>query len=223
MPGPLSSLGEEVGRDEAYLARREAEPPPRTRAERKKARQAAAAGQEVAESVAALVGKNRLVVNGKTYRDDCSGLVMAAYARTGRSLAGGSADMFALAKELDVLHRKKLPEPGDVAFFDDTWDKNGNGRRDDELSHVAIVERVEEDGTIVLVHRGSKGVVRIRMNLREPHVGRREDGVVLNDGLRAGKDDGGPRLTGELWRAFGSFWELPPEDLGGGGGGVATR
>ena len=44
---------------------------------------------------------------------------------------------------------------------------------------------------------------------------------MLNDGLRSGKADDGPRLTGELWKAFGSFWELPAEEPTQGG--VAER
>lgn len=218
VPGPLGSLGTDVGYEEAEagLVRRESPKPteaPRSRAERRKARQADAAGQQVAHSVGGMIGKSRVVVDGKTYRADCSGLVEAAYAKAGLDIRGSSADMYELAREMGVLHRKKTPQPGDIAFFDDTYDRNGNGRRDDELSHVAIVEAVEDDGTIILVHRGGNGIVRIRMNLRDPHVGRREDGVVLNDGLRSGKQDGGPRLSGELWKAFGSLWAVPPNKL----------
>ena len=226
MPGPLGSLGEDVGIEEAGLARRAPEKKPeapRSRSEkrREKAQQANRDGVAVASAASGLVGKGKLVVNGKTYRYDCSGLVSAAYARTGRELGGSSEDLYELAKDEGVLHRKKLPQPGDVAFFDDTWDRNGNHRRDDDLTHVAIVEKVEPDGTIILIHKGSKGVVRIRMNLSDPSVERTAQGVVLNDGLRSGKADGGPRLTGELWRAFGSFWELPPEPQKQGG--VAER
>lgn len=223
VPGPLGSLGQEVGYEEAGLTRREepAEAPRPSRAERRRAKQESASGHAVAKGAGALVGKTRTVVDGRTYRADCSGFVAAAYAKAGLELDGSSADLFELSRELGVLHKKKLPLPGDIAFFDDTYDRNGNGRRDDELSHVAVVEKVEEDGTIILVHRGNAGVVRIRMNLREPHVARREDGVVLNDGLRAGRQDGGPRLTGELWRAFGSLWSVPPEKLPSDG--VAAR
>ncbi len=226
VPGPLGSLGEDVGYEEAEagLVRRETPEKteaPRSRAERKRARQESTVGHAVAKGAGGLVGKPKLVVDGRTYRSDCSGLVEASYARAGLTLSGSSADMFALSRELGVLHHKKLPQPGDIAFFDDTYDRNGNGRRDDELSHVAVVEKVEADGTIILVHRGSNGVVRIRMNLRDPHVGRREDGVVLNDGLRSGKQDGGPRLTGELWRAFGSLWAVSGDQLPADG--VAAR
>lgn len=217
MPGPLGSLGQDVGweDEDAGLARREPSPPapePSRRQARREARKAehdASGGTAVAKAASSWVGSSRTVVNGETYRADCSGFVEAAYARAGLCFAGSSEDLYNRARDEDVLHKRREPTPGDVAFFDDTWDKNGNGRRDDPLSHVAIVESVGEDGTIVLIHRGSKGITRIRMNLRHPDVERSDEGVVYNDGLRSGRDDGGDRLTGELFRAFGSLWAIP--------------
>lgn len=176
-------------------------PPPRRRARGDGAAVARAAGQ--------LVGRSRLVVGGETYRYDCSGLVEAAHAKAGEALSGSSASLFALSRQEGVLHRKKVPQPGDVAFFDDTYDRNRNGRRDDDLTHVAIVEQVDRDGTITLVHKGSKGVTRLTMNLKHPEVRRDEDGKSLNDHLRASSNkDRGPTLSGQLWRAFGSLWAL---------------
>jgi hypothetical protein len=124
--------------------------------------------------------------------------------------------LFDAAREARVLHHRHVPSPGDVAFFDDTYDRNGNGRLDDELSHVAIVESVDEDGTIHLVHVGSKGVVRIVMNLRRPEDHVDEAGKVLNDYLRAHADGDAPRtryLAGELWAGFASFWKAGDQAL----------
>lgn len=160
------------------------------------------------------VGQPRIVLDGVTYRYDCSGLVEAALAAAGYDFAGSSAMLFEAAREAGVLHRRRLPSPGDVAFFDDTYDRNDNGRRDDPLSHVAVVEAVDADGTITLVHVGSRGVVRFRMNLRRPEERSTEGGVVLNDYLRARSVGDGPRtryLAGELWVGFASFWKLAPE------------
>ena len=127
--------------------------------------------------------------------------------KSGGDYAGSSADMFARARDEGTLsHRRKI-RPGDLVFFDNTYDRNRNGRRDDPLSHIAIVETVERDGTATLIHLGSGGVVRIRMNLREPDVNRAEDGRILNDYLRARRDGDSPRtryLTGELWAGTAS-------------------
>jgi peptidoglycan DL-endopeptidase CwlO len=166
------------------------------------------AGVRVARAAASFVGKGHLIVKGKRYRWDCSGFVEAAYAKAGLDYEGSSADLYATARAGDLLQKGKTPRVGDVAFFDDTYDRNHNGRRDDELSHVAIVESIDAAGTITLVHNGSRGIVRIHMNLRRPHDRTDENGAVLNDPLRAAKaKDHGPVLTAELFRAFGSLWE----------------
>lgn len=148
------------------------------------------------------VGASSLEVDGTRFRWDCSGLVEAVMARAGGDYAGSSADMYERARAEGVLTHRRRPKPGDLVFFDDTYDRNRNGRRDDPLSHVALVEAVAADGTATLIHLGSKGVVRIRMNLREPDIARTEDGRVLNDYLRARREGDSPRtryLAGELW------------------------
>jgi hypothetical protein len=70
---------------------------------------------------------------------------------------------------------------------------------------------VDRDGTATLVHLGNSGVTRIRMNLHRPDTPTAEDGSVVNDHLREGRPDGGPTLTGELWRGFASFWRSGAE------------
>ena len=100
-----------------------------------------------------------------------------------------------------------LVHPGDLVFFDHTWDYNGDGRVNDPLTHVGIVEQVESDGTIVFISRVSDAIERYRMNLAQPHVHRRADGRVLNDYMRRKRwsDQKGTRyLTGELFAAFGT-------------------
>lgn len=225
-PGPLGGMGTEPvpyadaggsGSDgtEAPDARGEAvvrspDPgPARVRKRRHDAR-----GREVARTAASLVDHRRLVVRGESYRYDCSGLVEAAHAGAHIELHGSSRSMYDLARREGLLHKRKLPSPGDIAFFDDTYDRNHNRRRDDDLTHVAIVESVDSDGTITLVHKGGRGVMRIEMNLRRPGERRDADGRELNDHLRATSDkDGGPTLSGELWRAFGSLWALDDAGL----------
>lgn len=203
-PGPLAPMGE------GWVARHDA---PRSAAPGAGSDPAEGPGATVVATACRFIGQPRIVLDGVTYRQDCSGLVEAALAAAGYDFAGSSAMLFEAARDAGVLHRRRLPFPGDVAFFDDTYDRNGNGRRDDPLSHVAVVEAVAEDGTITLVHVGSKGVVRFRMNLRRPEERSTEGGVVLNDYLRARTPGDGPRtryLAGELWVGFASFWRLAP-------------
>jgi len=216
VPGPLASLGRESSSE--WVLRPADRPVRPVRPERpSRAPDAPSPGMPtaIAAAAAGFVGDSSLVVDGARYRWDCSGFVEAALASAGCMFTGSSADLFEQAKERHVLHRRRMPSPGDIAFFDDTYDRNGNGRLDDALSHVAVVQSVEKDGTITLVHLGSRGPAFLRMNLRHPEEQKDADGVVLNDILRLKKRGDSPRtryLAGELWVAFASYWDAPPDD-----------
>ncbi len=215
MPGPLGGLGR--GADESvasYLARQTTEAPKPARTGRTAPNTTA---RKIAAAAESFVGDGRLLVGGETYRFDCSGLVEAALATAGVDASGSSAMLYEKARDAGLLHRRRQPSPGDVAFFDNTYDRDGNGRLDDELTHTAIVVGVDDAGTVEMVHVGSTGVVRFVMNLKAPHEEAGADGK-LNDFLRArSKRDplGTKHLAGELWVGFGSFWAQP--------GAVATR
>ena len=77
---------------------------------------------------------------------------------------------------MDELHRGPVVQAGDLVFFDNTWDYNGDGRINDPLTHVGIVEAVETDGTIVFISRVAGAIERYRMNVTHPHVHRTADG-----------------------------------------------
>lgn len=208
-PGPLGGLG--------------GAPPPPVAVAEAPARPAKG-GDPAATTVAtacSFLGERRIEVRGETFRFDCSGLVEASLAGAGLRFRGSSAMLFEAAREHGVLHRRRLPQPGDVAFFDDTYDRNGNGRLDDPLSHTAVVEAVAPDGTVTLIHVGSAGVVRFKMNLRHAEDRTGPDGAVVNDYLRARRASDPPRtryLSSELWVGFASFWRLAER-----GGAMASR
>lgn len=141
-----------------------------------------------------------------TFRDDCSGFVCAVLDRAGIEASGSTASLWTDAEREGRVHRRPRPSPGDLVFWDDTWDRNGNGRRDDPLTHVGVVVEIEADGTIVMAHRGtSSGRSTLRMNLDQPDVHMAGDGRTLNDILRARmpRDPADlPVLTGQLFRGF---------------------
>lgn len=133
-------------------------------------------------------------------RSDCSGLVESILARAGASIRGTSRTFWTDARRNARLSLR--PRPGDLVFFDRTYDANRNGRVDDLLTHVAVIARVDDDGTVLMVHRGGIGIRRLRMNLSHPSAHRR-GGKIINDFLRA-RGYGGkrsPRLAGQLFRA----------------------
>jgi cell wall-associated NlpC family hydrolase len=156
-----------------------------------------------------LVGVKRLE---RGVPDDCSGLVRLAYQKAGIDLvnhgflAGENAvtAIFRRAEGRGAVHQRR-PRPGDLAFFRETYDRNRDGQRNDGLTHIAVVESVEPDGTVTFIHRGSKGIARSRMNLLFPRTHRAgEGGPVLNDFLRAATRGQRAWLTGELFVSFAS-------------------
>lgn len=163
-------------------------------------------GRRVARAAESFLGKKRMMVAGNKYRYDCSGMVCAAHVKAGMQLSGNTRSMYHYAKDMGVFHKRKRPDVGDVAFFDNTWDRNKNGRRDDDLTHIAIVEKVERDGTITLIHLGNSGINRLVMNLKHPSHKLNAQGKPWNSVLRNQKK--GKRLTGELFAGFGSLWSI---------------
>lgn len=159
-----------------------------------------------------MVGARSIVVSGVKYRFDCSGFVEASLASAGLDFQGSTRDLFATARERGLLHRRHRPEVGDVAFFDDTYDRDGDGRFNDPLTHVAVVTEVRGDGTMELVHLGGSGIAKLAMSLRDPEVHKDADGKLVNDYLRVASSKDSHRvhhLSGELWAAFGSLWKSP--------------
>lgn len=140
------------------------------------------------------------------YRDDCSGFVSAVFTDAGAPMDGVVASTWDLAVVYDTLHWDPRPLPGDLVFFENTWDRNRNGKVDDEYTHIGVVLEVEDDGTILFADNGTSGGRRIaRMNVLRPHDARDAHGNVLNQTLRKpGRRDppGTPTLTGELWIGF---------------------
>ena len=119
--------------------------------------EAKSARARVAESAKAVIGQRSLVVGGQKYRFDCSGVTRAIYARAGFPLGGRPS--FRGENDVSVLYRhvresgslrRSDPLVGDLVFFDDTYDRNGDGVRNDPLSHVGVVEDVLDDGVHVV-------------------------------------------------------------------------
>lgn len=171
----------------------------------------------VLEAARSQVGRTRVEVNGRAFHDDCSGFVRAAFSAIG-------VDVFALSPEMPdangvtlirafvdrygALHEGALPTPGDVVFFNNTWDRNHDGRLDDALTHVGLVDEVLPDGTFLVIHRSNRGVVRDPMNVLHPGEHRDEAGREINAYLRpkTRRDAAGtPHLMGELFAGFGAL------------------
>ena len=197
--GPLSSLGDPTTyRESADQPSRASSPGPA----RKPATASPLAGAAIADAA-----RTYLTSAPKGFRNDCSGFVEAVLARAGVGpFRGSTRDFWQMSKQRGFVHHRRRPHVGDLAFFDDTWDRNGNGRLDDELTHLAVVIDVSSDGTVVLAHvSSSRGRTTFHMNLLKPDVtmsGERR----LNDHLRRAKEGKpAPTLASELWRGFATL------------------
>jgi len=167
-------------------------------------------------TAAELVGARTIEVKGRRISYDCAGVTRAIYLPHGIDLyesdagdhqANGVRLIYAHVRQYGRIHQGPVVRPGDLVFFDNTWDYNGDGLVNDPLTHVGVVERVEADGTVVFISRVAEAIERFRMNLAKPHIRRAEDGRILNDHMRRKRvddADGTSYLTGELFAAFGT-------------------
>ena len=171
----------------------------------------------LAARAASLVGHSSgFQARGERFNADCTGFVEAVYAGEGvplralmRSAApnerSGVPAVYRAMQRYGVVFGGggEWPAPGDVVFWRDTYDRNRDGKADDGLTHVGIVEYVV-DGTVVFVHRGAKGVSRGAMTPDRP-AERSAAGVALNTPIRKrdGRLSGVPALAGELFAGYG--------------------
>lgn len=155
-----------------------------------------------------LVGLSTLRVTAPHLPDDCTGLARAVYEDSGIELMGsgvrgdnGVTAMYRLAFERSALHTE-TPEAGDLVFFRETYDRNRDGKFNDGLTHVGVVESVDEEGTVQFVHRIHGGVKRSKLSVTAPLDKTR------NDYLRPAKKGAKAALTGELFVTFASASRL---------------
>jgi hypothetical protein len=141
---------------------------------------------------------------GRPFRGDCSSFVLSLFRK-----AAVHAALPPARSRSESLYRGgekvEAPEPGDLAFFHDTYDRNHDGRLNDRWTHVALVEKVEGE-LVWLLHRGIHGIERIRMDLANP------SDRTTNDRLRIPKknDPPGTRLlSGELFSGFAAVAPSP--------------
>jgi cell wall-associated NlpC family hydrolase len=177
---------------------------------------------EVLAAARRLVGGRDVRVGGRSFRSDCSGLVRGAFSVLDIDVMGlspatanpnGVAMIHRYFEAFGENHGGLLPSPGDVVYFDNTWDRNGNGRLDDPLTHVGLVDEVRPDGQFFVIHRSSRGVVRDPMNLLRPHDHLDGEGRECNARLRLKHrrdPPDTPRLMSELFAGFGTLRAVDP-------------
>lgn len=176
----------------------------------------------IIEAAYALNGKTEVTVNGRRFNSDCSGLIYGIYSaagidlqsRIGKYKGDGVKRIYQLMDENGLLYYAWVPVPGDLIFWDNTYDKNGDGRENDYLTHVGVVVSVEDDGQISYIHyHTGRGIMIEKMNLLKPGVyADVVDGetIIRNSYMRSGSAPKSRRqLAGDLCRNFAMGYALP--------------
>ncbi len=177
----------------------------------------------VLASAQTLIGRapeSMVKVNGRTFVLDCIGTVSAIFYGMyidvqrdfPRYLGNGVGRLYNSLMAQNVLHRDLYPRAGDIIFWDNTWDANGDGILDnDPRTHAGVVLSVDADGTIHYVHEHIvKGVTVEAMNLLHPRDYYDPQGRIINNALAMNsgisRRNNPPHWTsGDLWDSFGDI------------------
>lgn len=156
-----------------------------------------------------------LQADDRTYCLDCSGALLAVYYRAGIDLekcytgyeGNGVKRLYSSLRDNKLILNTKEPQLGDLIFWDNTYDRNEDGKFNDYLTHAGMVVDINKNGTITYVHHNyRKGFIYETMNLKYP------DNVELNSAMRmrgSPPAPNGQHLASHLVRVFGRAWQLP--------------
>ncbi len=175
---------------------------PELGAERRGPRSPPDARDRVVAHARSLADGAPLTARGIAFDPDPVGFVRAAFWAAGIELFDAEVCADQAADAMQVLYRSTArrgrlhqasPAAGDLVFWDAT-----PGATALYPAQVALVERVEQDGTVVALGLFADGPTRVRMNLRHPDLASAPDGRRLNDQAAAGR----PLPLAHLFRSF---------------------
>jgi len=123
-----------------------------------------------------LAGMGRYRVDDRKFSYDCSGFIGGILYREGIDVFKGASELQMRGNGVRLLYEftqkygylfKNNPQPGDLIFFSNTYDRNRDRKNNDLLTHVGLVERVDSDGTITFIHHLNARAQRDRMNFMD--------------------------------------------------------
>ncbi|MCL2521097.1 MAG: C40 family peptidase [Spirochaetaceae bacterium] len=148
--------------------------------------------------------------NGRWFNRDCSGFVMAIFMEAGHDLTqltwrhalagqGLTATLHNVARQNGALVNNSSIQPGDLVFFDNTFNRTAGF---DLLTHLGIVTGFDAaSGRVTFIHYNTffDRVMEEELNVREPA------NPQLNIILRwpMANDPQQERLAGQLINSFG--------------------
>ncbi len=156
-------------------------------------------------------------------RNDCSGYVRFIFQHFGVDIfkleiaelkrAGewinGTEIVYKYAQKHGEVFKNKLPKKGDFIFFDNTHDRNNDGKINDYYTHIAIIVDVEDNGTVHYIHKSGSGINLQMLNTKyskQKMDGKRQ----VNSHLRGkAKSDTAetPHFAAEMFRGYGSIFK----------------
>jgi len=161
-------------------------------------------------------GRDDVSCNNRSFPMDCSGVVSAIYWKAGIDLqaayplytGSGVTRIYRYLEDKNLLYRPDEPAPGDIIFWDNSYDKNGNGLADDELTHIGMVVEISPEGDVTYIHHDYiSGIIFARMYPPDPSDKTRNNGMRMQS---LGPTPDGKTTAGELYRKAGRGWELEP-------------
>jgi len=174
--------------------------------------------QKLTEGGNYVLGKEELIIRGRRFNLDCTGTVLAIYYYAGIDLArdfnkfsgNGVTRLYKSLEAENLLYETRFPVAGDIIFWDNTYDRNEDGRFNDSLTHVAMVMSTSPEGSIEYVHLNyRRGIIIEHMNLLQPQLHqKREKGQIriVNSPMRMkqpGTAHAKKWLSGQLFNIFG--------------------
>ncbi len=170
----------------------------------------------IVESSKKYIGNVKINYGSKVYDFDCSGFVKFVFLDALGVDIDKKIPFFTTSKSLDYYNFLRMRgfvsfnnfSSGDLIFFNNTYDRNMNGKLDDPITHIGIVIGVDEiTGSIVFVDKSKGKNVSIKfMNLNR----KRERMVFVNGKMYEVnsyiRDDGKYKfLASEVFAGFGDI------------------
>lgn len=115
------------------------------------------------------------------------------------------AALYRACKKAGKVYHSSKPAIGDLVFFHNTDDYNGDTRNNDWYTHVALVESVGDAGQVALLGFHDGQVREQQLNLEQPDAMASRHGQQLNSQLRPRRDQDPPftqYLSGQLFAGF---------------------
>ena len=127
---------------------------------------------------------------------------------TGEGRPSEVIDIYRHSQEDGQVYHSTRPAVGDLVFFHNTFDRNGDGRANDWYTHVGMVESLDDDGNIAILSYLDGRVSRTHLNLERPNDARDDSDGVINTAMRQRRQDDAAYtqyLASELFAGFGSL------------------